>query len=495
MDLTACSSSAPDDGDAASAVQFSARIETTFGDKVCVVGAIDDLGAWEITRALELETNAGCYPKWYGRISLPTCVSSIVYKFVIVSSSGAVIWEPGPNRELSLSRGEPTKADEADAPAPFDPLASHKAGARVVCVRGVKRVDSSISTFVQDSDIDEDRPSVDGISAYGSQCMFPQDDLETIDEAAIEALTPVEEISLFLQAGAHRVQKPEGCCEDSYFFASNSLGVADGVGQMADFAKHGVDAAAYAAELMQRAGKALQKGNGAVEKAASPNVQERALAALRTADAEATTYGATTATVLALHGTTIGVANLGDSGYMLLRESSWGLDIVAQSREQHHGWNQPYQLTRIPQSLLESNGRNIRLDSVDDCQLYEVQVQPGDLLLLFTDGLTDNLHWYEMLRVINDQIERQQNAQLRVPPSELAEALVVAAQERSTDTTADTPFARNARRMRINVPGGKTDDITVVAAWVAPSGINSSIETKGVTVGCPRDANEKIACD
>jgi protein phosphatase PTC7 len=360
-------------------------------------------------------------------------------------------------------------------------------------------VDSSISTFVQDSDVEEDRPSIDAMSACASsQCLFPPDELEKIDEAEVEP--PMEEAAperLRLQAGAFRVQKPEGCCEDSYFFSPSSLGVADGVGQMADFAKHGVDAAQYAADLMELAGKALLRDGCVAEEASSHAAQERAMAALRSADAEATSYGATTVTVLVLQGTSVGVANLGDSGFMLLRGSSWGLDIVTQSREQHHGWNQPYQLTRIPQSLRESNGRNIRLDSVADCQAYEAQVQPGDLLLLFTDGLTDNLHWYEILRVINDQIERQQNAQLRVPPSELAEAVVVAAQERSTDRTADTPFARNARRMRINVPGGKTDDITVVAAWVAPSGINSSSETKVVTVGCPHDANlsEKIECD
>jgi protein phosphatase PTC7 len=355
-------------------------------------------------------------------------------------------------------------------------------------------VDSSISTFVQDSDVEEDRPSIDAMSACASsQCLFPPDELEKIDEAEVEP--PMEEAAperLRLQAGAFRVQKPEGCCEDSYFFSPSSLGVADGVGQMADFAKHGVDAAQYAADLMELAGKALLRDGCVAEEASSHAAQERAMAALRSADAEATSYGATTVTVLVLQGTSVGVANLGDSGFMLLRGSSWGLDIVTQSREQHHGWNQPYQLTRIPQSLRESNGRNIRLDSVADCQAYEAQVQAGDLLLLFTDGLTDNLHWYEILKIVNDQLECLQDAhdaESKASPAAIAEVLVSAAQERSRDTTADTPFARNARRMRINMPGGKTDDITVVAAWVTPSAMNPGIETKGLTVGCPHEAS------
>eukprot|EP01071_Lankesteria_metandrocarpae_P008983 Lankesteria_metandrocarpae@DN5101_c0_g1_i2.p1 len=53
------------------------------------------------------------------------------------------------------------------------------------------------------------------------------------------------------------------------------------------------------------------------------------------------------------------------------------------------------------------------------------------------------------------------------PPAALARALAEAAFYRSIDCSCKTPFSVQARRAKgFTSPGGKTDDITVVAAWV-----------------------------
>jgi len=276
-----------------------------------------------------------------------------------------------------------------------------------------------------------------------------------------------------LWTGAHRLKKPCGRCEDAFFQGSHAMGVADGVGSMVQFAKYGADAAAYAAELMRLADAALRHGApGALADGPMPP-EERSAAAMAAAEREATTYGASTITVLTLEGDRVGVANLGDSGFMLLRKASDGVNIVARSVEQQHHWNCPYQLARLPPALQARLQKGQRLDTAADCQRYSVPVQPGDLLLLFTDGLCDNVHDHELLQIVGRALapafgELAGLGRFSTPPERVARALALAAQERSLNTRATVPFTEASRRHGVECLGGKPDDITVVAAWVMP---------------------------
>jgi len=273
---------------------------------------------------------------------------------------------------------------------------------------------------------------------------------------------------LQLWSGVSRLQKPCGRCEDAYFIADRALGVADGVGSMVQFAKYGADAAAYAMELMELAGEAL---TGA-ELADQP-VDTRAEAALLFAERNVQSYGASTVTALVLDADTVGVANLGDSGFMLLRKGQQGMGIVARSEEKQHHWNCPFQLCRLPPALQRRLQGGTRLDSASDCDRYTIQVQPGDLLLVFTDGLSDNIHEHELLHIVDRALpplfsELAGLAELATPPAVIAESLARAAQERSLDEKAMVPFAKASKAQGMDCPGGKPDDITVVAAWIMP---------------------------
>lgn len=271
-----------------------------------------------------------------------------------------------------------------------------------------------------------------------------------------------------LWAGSSRVKKVNGNCEDACFANTQSLGVADGVGGMAPFASYGVDAAKYAAELMELAATCLKNHS----KKGASDLATRAVSAVRSAAALARSYGASTIVVAVAEGSAAGVANLGDCGFMLLRRKHQKFEIALTSTEQHHRWNCPFQLTRLPQEL-QAKFPDFAVDSAADCETYNFTLQAGDLLLFYSDGLRDNLHDHEILHVVECAMPPLISELVGLPehataPETLARALTLAAQQRSLDPRARVPFAENCRKYGYQFEGGKQDDITVVAAWVMP---------------------------
>lgn len=300
---------------------------------------------------------------------------------------------------------------------------------------------------------------------YDPELRLRADGFELPDEELEESR------QLRLWSGAQLLQKKMGACEDAFFSAEYALGVADGVGCMAQFSKYGVNAAAYASDLMHYAGAAFQDGAASKEKDGM-SAEDRAVAALSAAETGAQAYGASTITTLVLDGTTVGVANLGDSGFMVLRKKPNGTCVVHRSEEQQHSWNCPYQLTRLPKTLA-SKFSNISLDTADDCDRYSFQVREGDLIILYTDGMRDNLHDREILHIVDRTLSPAFGDLMGLGdhathPEKLARALALAAQERSLDPTAKVPFVENSKRHGLECLGGKQDDITVVVAWVVP---------------------------
>eukprot|EP00930_Biecheleria_cincta_P082770 TRINITY_DN72428_c0_g1_i1.p1 TRINITY_DN72428_c0_g1~~TRINITY_DN72428_c0_g1_i1.p1 ORF type:complete len:664 (+),score=119.39 TRINITY_DN72428_c0_g1_i1:56-2047(+) len=275
---------------------------------------------------------------------------------------------------------------------------------------------------------------------------------------------------LRLQGGTHVIGKDFGECEDAHFVHTDALGVADGVGSMVAYKHLGVDAADYAAGLMSLASRSLLPGGEVMIDETLETAEKRALAACTIAEREVTGFGAATMLTLVLSGCSIGVANLGDSGFMLLRQGLDGMKIVSKSREMQHGWNFPYQFCRLPPTL-ESRMKALKVDHASDCQLYSETVCAGDLILLFSDGVSDNLHEQEILDVVNKALSPAFAELLGLPerathPEQIAKALASAAQLRSRDQKAKVPFYHYSKKHGYDCIGGKADDITVVAAWV-----------------------------
>lgn len=110
-----------------------------------------------------------------------------------------------------------------------------------------------------------------------------------------------------------------------------------------------------------------------------------------------TEVGSCTACLVSLDekASVLSTANLGDSGYMILRQVAGKdkLEIVYESKEQQHAFNFPFQVgtNGDPPSSAEVNAHN---------------VLNGDIIILGTDGLWDNMHRPKIVDLINPFIQK-----------------------------------------------------------------------------------------
>jgi serine/threonine protein phosphatase PrpC len=285
---------------------------------------------------------------------------------------------------------------------------------------------------------------------------------------------------------------------DSFFFTTSAAGVADGVGEWEWRFK--LDPRKFAEQLMK--GCLLASNRQKTTPCnSSTEVEHKAQSVLSEGFEAARAFGSSTACIFTLDscGERIGVANLGDSGLIHFRKQfltgALSMTCVMRTREQQHGFNTPYQLSRIPdpahydeiaqdplyieliQSLRSLSGRQLsKIDKPTDCELYSSRLKEGDLLLLATDGALDNLWNYDLLSVVGEaavvspfDCRMHQIDGGPTDPEQIAKAVALAAYEKSILTGGyKSPFGVECRKRTGQVHlGGKMDDITVVACWVA----------------------------
>ncbi|CAE8634217.1 unnamed protein product, partial [Polarella glacialis] len=100
-----------------------------------------------------------------------------------------------------------------------------------------------------------------------------------------------------------------------------------------------------------------------------------------------------------------------------------------------------------------------------DADLYTFTAQEGDLLVLGTDGLFDNLFIHEVCQLAGEAMGPLDSGS-PTDPATIAQALVKAAFHRSIDRAARSPFGEHAKQAGLYHTGGKMDDITCVCAWL-----------------------------
>lgn len=154
-------------------------------------------------------------------------------------------------------------------------------------------------------------------------------------------------------------------------------------------------------------------------------------------------------------------------------------EVVHRTEVQEHAWNQPYQLSHPPFN---------QADTPDDALEYSYHVLPGDIVVLGSDGLWDNLWDDELLMCISasDAMRKSYDgsSQWQQEAEELAQRLLELAEGNSLDESYASPFAeeRESERRRSesfltrlmtgmadqaeDATGGKQDDITCVVAIV-----------------------------
>lgn len=186
--------------------------------------------------------------------------------------------------------------------------------------------------------------------------------------------------------------------------------------------------------------------------------------------------GSSTACVLILNRetSTVYTANIGDSGFMVIRKG----EIVHKSDEQQHYFNTPFQLSLPP----PGNANRVLSDSPDAADRNSFPVEDGDVILVATDGVFDNVPKNLLLETLKEVQGEKDAVKLQMT----ANSIALMARSLSFDSEFMSPFAINARKNNINtigesrtttiacrfqlknyLSGGKPDDITVVLATVA----------------------------
>ncbi|KAJ1350639.1 hypothetical protein KIN20_006472 [Parelaphostrongylus tenuis] len=167
----------------------------------------------------------------------------------------------------------------------------------------------------------------------------------------------------------------DDACFISRFKNTFVVGVADGVG---GWRKYGIDPSEFSRKLMRECEKRVASGDF------DPRKPETLLEKAFKATAEAPRpVGSSTACVLVVHQEMLYSANLGDSGFMVVRNGR----VIIKSEEQVHYFNAPFQLTLPPEGY-----RGFIGDTPDLADKSEIRVQKGDIIVLATDGLWDNLN-------------------------------------------------------------------------------------------------------
>ncbi|EIW73408.1 hypothetical protein TREMEDRAFT_73064 [Tremella mesenterica DSM 1558] len=181
-------------------------------------------------------------------------------------------------------------------------------------------------------------------------------------------------------------------------------------------------------------------------------------------------HGSSTCLLALLYHSTLLIANVGDCALLLIRNGQ----VVFRTVEMQHSFNFPMQL-----------GTHSRDEPMKDAKRYDVGVDRGDVVILASDGLTDNLFDDEILEVLSEFAPPLQNLphfiNLHTPPStppttsnslppfspqKVSEALAQRARNVSGQTTANTPFMHRAKEEGIDFVGGKRDDISVIVGVI-----------------------------
>nr|KAJ3418987.1 hypothetical protein HK105_007554 [Polyrhizophydium stewartii] len=244
--------------------------------------------------------------------------------------------------------------------------------------------------------------------------------------------------------------------EDSYFMRPDSMGVADGVGGWSEV--KGANAALYSLKMMHYAHSEFEKYDDltiidyTVDDYAtvSPkDVLARAYQRVNEDAAREKLLGSTTALIVVLRDNELRVANLGDCGIMVVR----GHEAIFRNEEQQHSFNFPYQLGTISK------------DSPADAQLFTIKVQEGDIVVLGTDGLFDNVFDEEIVDIIG--VHTHASKPELSDPQRMTDALLFRAREVAEDNrSASSPFQTRAIQEGFYYQGGKMDDVTVLVGII-----------------------------
>ena len=313
--------------------------------------------------------------------------------------------------------------------------------------------------------------------------------------------------------------------QDAYFLKNDAMGVADGVGGWA--AQPHADPSLFSrllmhffyAELQQldetlcRSLDGLQDMDDVLSEWFICNPVDMLQTAwercVRASKREGI-LGSSTALAAILRGDELRIANMGDCVLFLIRDG----ELIFRSAEQQHSFNCPLQLGMMDATvesvtlsramcmhrsgMIPAGAHDIDLPDVNesmsdyintydripsqgdlqydtpqhDAGHWELKVQPGDLVLIASDGLFDNLFDDEIMETVHDVFSQFPRSDLETmqmyAPALLSERLCHMARTVMDDPRViSSPFQQHATEEGMYYVGGKSDDVTVLAGLIS----------------------------
>ncbi|EDL46835.1 hypothetical protein, conserved [Plasmodium vivax] len=337
-------------------------------------------------------------------------------------------------------------------------------------------------------------------------------------------------IKLFKTYGGQcRIGKVQGRCEDATFQTDipPAFGIFDGVGS---WSLEGIDASKFSIGLSlacQREAEKLSKNLNDYAKVSYNTIIRSKLLLRNSLDSVkkeyADAYGSSTAIVGLIDEYTgkCGIASLGDSVCMILRREFLPGDInferetypkfpvesflyynnkgrnpsivrkiIWKTSEQKWENGAPYQLSNLPDRSqwkdLENRGLHSFVKILEKVDIdgdppeaavsppSEILCMPGDLILLMSDGVSDNLFDEEIEAYCTFAISPEEACELGdpsafTPAQDIAYSITNIAKRRSGDKLHCKPFfpfLGKYREPNRTYKGNKVDDISCVAIWV-----------------------------
>lgn len=181
--------------------------------------------------------------------------------------------------------------------------------------------------------------------------------------------------------------------EDAWFIGKNIIGVADGV---SGWKTKGVSSA-FSSSLMSESDyySKLNPNSSPIE------ILEKAY----TATQNNVVGGSSTACIAKFNGSSLNVANLGDSGVIIIRNNQ---DFVFQTSFDYINANCPCQLGKWELNEDSNDPKKHRCDVFDlynqkgrrvtDAKLYDFQVMDQDIIIMATDGFFDNIYRMDIIQ-------------------------------------------------------------------------------------------------
>lgn len=275
--------------------------------------------------------------------------------------------------------------------------------------------------------------------------------------------------------------------EDAYFLRPDAMGVADGVGGWSRAAPATANSALFSRSLMHFCSYELSLLSSPPPPPSPSEISQPSTIDVHPIDILQRSYdkclsvfqrhgltgGSATALLAVLRDEELRIAHLGDCAVCLVRDGG----IVYRSEEMQHAVSVAYLWSLTP-SLIHHTQFNYPLQLGPSsptlpahARAISLPVQQNDILILSSDGMTDNLWDEDVLDEINKFTNSDRFAMpwiggkwKKTFPSMLSQALCSRA-KRVSETHAsqsdgaldEVPFARRAREEGIKFVGGKCD--------------------------------------